>query len=121
MPSSDKVIALFREWVGQRAEVLERFPADVITRIASALAEGKTQESDLLRADSIGQHLVEWHREAAFLVSLTLFPEKFTNEEIRKEIDSLMWDVPAHILEAARLGGYPVENIFKDKDETTSS
>ncbi|MCE0523215.1 MAG: hypothetical protein LV480_09930 [Methylacidiphilales bacterium] len=122
MSESDKVIAVFRELVGERVSRLEgsHYPADVNTRITAALTEGGIEEKDLLKKDSIGFHLVDWQRNAAFIVALTLFPEKFTNEEIREEVDSFLWHVPAHVLEAARLGGYPTENIFKEESENTS-
>jgi hypothetical protein len=107
MPETDKVIALFRELVGDRALKLEgrHYPADVNTRITAALTEGPIEEKDLLKKDGIGFHLVDWQRDAAFIVALILFPERFTNEDIRDEVDSFLCHVPAHVLEAARLGG----------------
>ena len=122
MPDADKVIALFHEWVGERASRLEgsHFPADINTRITAALTEGGIDEKDLLRKDSLAFHLVDWQRDAAFIVALVLFPEKFTNEEIRDEIDSFLCHVPAHVLEAARLGGYSTENIFNEESDNPS-
>jgi hypothetical protein len=122
MSESDKVIAIFRELVGERASRLEgaHYLADVNTLITGALTEGGVEEKDLLEKDSIGFHLVDWQREAAFIVALTLFPERFSNEEIRDEVDSFLCHVPAHVIEAARLAGYPTENIFKEESENTS-
>lgn len=122
MPDQDKVIAIFRELVGDRASRLEGsfYPADVNSRITESLCDAKN-ENEPLRKDSIGFHLVDWQRDAAFIVALTLFPERFTNEEIRDEVDSFLWHVPAHIIEAARLAGYPVENIFKNVEEKGES
>jgi len=39
-------------------------------------------------------------------------PKRFTDEEIREGVDNLPIHVPAHILEAARLGGCKAENVF---------
>jgi hypothetical protein len=115
MPTQDTVIAIFRELAGDRAERLEgsRYLADVNTRITEALSDAKTDdEKSLLRKDSIGFHLSDWQREAAFLVAISLFPERFTDEEIREEVDSFLIHAPAHVIEATRLGGYSTENIF---------
>lgn len=110
---ADKVITIFRELVGERAEKLHDFPADIQSRIAQALSEGKIPEGkEISREEQIGFHLVDWHRDAAFIVALILFPEKFTDDEIQDGIIGLLYHMPAHIIEAARLGGYPTENIF---------
>lgn len=121
MPTSDKVISIFREITGDRAFRLEgsHFPADVNSRITEALTDGNVDDPELLKKDSIGFHLIDWQRDAAFIVALTLFPDRFTDEEIRDEIDSFLIHVPAHILEAARLAGYPANNIFEEKDKET--
>ncbi|MEJ0000305.1 MAG: hypothetical protein WDO13_14780 [Verrucomicrobiota bacterium] len=119
MPEADKVISLFRELVGDRASRLEgaHFPADINSRITAALTQ---PGEDPVSKDPIGFHLVDWQRDAAFIVALILYPEKFTDEEIREEIDSFLCHVPAHVLEAARLAGYPTENIFRTGTEETS-
>ena len=72
----------------------------------------------VLQRDGIGFHLVDWQNDAAFIVALVLFPERFTDEEIREGVDRLLVHVPAHVLEAARLGGYQTENIFMEKPLT---
>jgi hypothetical protein len=119
MPESDKVIAIFRELVGERALKLDgsRFPADAMDRITEALTQ---PGEDPVAKDRISHHLMEWQRSAAFLVALALFPERFTDEEIQDEVEDFFLDVPAHVLEAARVAGCPAKNIFHDKDEETS-
>jgi hypothetical protein len=121
--ADDKVIQIFRELVGDRANklVASHYPADINSRITVALTEDGAGLTDdqVLQRDGIGFHLVDWQSDAAFIVALVLFPERFTNQEIREGVDSFLVHVPAHILEAARLGGYQTENIFieKPKDE----
>jgi hypothetical protein len=121
MPEADKVIAIFRELVGERASRLEdaHFPAEANTRITAALTEAGTGIKESLKNENIGFHLLDWQRDAAFIVALILFPEKFTNEDIRGGIDQFLSHVPAHIIEAARLGKYPVDNIFEVNEEST--
>lgn len=117
----DKALEIFRELVGERAERLRgsHYPADVNTRITAALSADEEDSSgtSVLRRDGIGFHLVDWQHEAAFLVALVLFPERFTDEEICDGVESVLLHVPAHILEAARLGGYQTTNVF---DATSS-
>jgi hypothetical protein len=123
--ADDKVIQIFRELVGARADKLEgsHFPADINSRITHALAGDAESSTDerVLRQDGIGFHLVDWQSDAAFIVALVLFPERFTDEEIRDGIDGFLWHVPAHVLEAARLGGYPTKNIFAEPETTDDS
>ena len=112
--ASDKVATIFRELVGDSAERLSgsRYLADVNSRITQALAGDASSDETVLRMDGIGFHVVDWQNEAAFIVALCLFPERFTDDEIRAGIEALLIHAPQHILEAARLGGYPTENIF---------
>ena len=116
---SDKVLTIFRETSGEAAERLDgsRYLADVNSRVAVALSGDSLSDECALRMDEIGFHVVDWQSEAAFIVALCLFPDRFTNEEIREGIEALLIHVPHHILEAARPGGDPTENIFKDDEE----
>jgi len=103
----DKVIEIFRELVGERAEKLSptHFPADINDVITSALMKENPEwtEEELLRKDLIGLNLVGWNREAAFLVALILSPEKFKEEEIQEEVGSLLAHVPLHVQEAEEI------------------
>ena len=112
----DKAVQIFRELVGERANKLDasHYPTDINTRITAALIEdgGYCSTEQVVQRDGVGFHLVDWQSDAAFIVALVLFPERFTDEEIREGVDGFLVHVPAHILEAARLGGYPTKNIF---------
>ena len=118
----DKVTQIFRELVGERANKLSptHYPADINDRITVALTEDGdySNTEDVLRRDGIGFHLVDWQHNAAFLVALVLFPERFTDEEIRDGVVRFLIHAPSHVLEAARLGGYQTQNIFLDDDTT---
>lgn len=74
-------------------------------------------EAKILHADEIAFHLTDWSAEAAFLVALHLFPERFTKEEIEEGVLAFLIHAPNHIVAAARLSGHPVEDIFKEDDD----
>ena len=106
--------------VGDRANKLEptHFPADVNSRIVDGIISeyDDPTEEKILAANDIGFHLVDWQSDAAFLVALTLFPERFTDEEVAEGVRMFLIHVPAHVIEAARLGNYPFENPYVDED-----
>ena len=103
----DKVLEIFRELVGDKADKLSasHFPADINDRITSALAKENPEWTDeeIVKNDQIGMNLVDWQRDAAFIVALTLFPERFTDKEIQDEIRALMIHIPAHVKDAEEL------------------
>ncbi|MBI5382170.1 MAG: hypothetical protein HZA31_09755 [Opitutae bacterium] len=113
MSARETVSAIFRELVGAKAERLdaEHYLADVNSRITSALTRKDDGEEAILHADKIGFHLVDWQADAAFIVALSLCPERFTDEEIQEGIEAFLIHAPSHIVEAARLAGYPTDNF----------
>ena len=114
MKSDEKMLAIFREIVGERSERLKggKSLADSIERIASGLRKENIQQSQ-----DIGFHLMDWQAEAAFLVAVALYPERFTDEEIQDGVEGVLIHAPHHILEAARQAGYEPQNIFDEKNE----
>lgn len=64
MSAHEKVAEIFREIAGNKADRLSatHFPADVNSRITRAIAASNS-ESDILSADHIGFHLVDWQTE----------------------------------------------------------
>jgi hypothetical protein len=110
-----KVSAIFSELAGERARQLD--PVIRTRKTQDLLREALSEDYPSEVADQIGFHLVDWNSDAAFLVAVHLFPEKFSPEEIRAGVELFLVHVPAHVMEAARLGGYPAENIFLEGDE----
>lgn len=112
----DKVDAIFRELAGDRALALDaaKFPAGICSVITAALVAPDANDDNVLRADEIAFHLTDWSSEAAFLVALHLYPEKFSEDEIREGVQALLIHVPHHVTEAARLAGHPPEDLFRD-------
>lgn len=108
-----KVREIFHEMAGDRVATLAADkPAASINAV---IREALMAEYDVTTSDEIGFHLVDWNAEAAFLVALHLFPERFTKEEIRDGIRALLIHAPAHIRAAARLAGHPSDDIFLEE------
>jgi hypothetical protein len=109
-----KVEDIFTELVGPaRANWLKPgVPSRCMGQIAQAVASesGYAKET----AGSIAINVADWQADAAFLVALHLFPERFTDEEIDAAVGSLLIHVPAHVIAAARLAGHPTEDIFAE-------
>ncbi|MCG8333930.1 MAG: hypothetical protein MJE63_05400 [Proteobacteria bacterium] len=100
----DKVVEIFREIVGEKAKNLSGsfFPAYANTKITNALASEfpNLNPEEYTKLDSIGMNLTCWQRDAAFIVALVLFPEKFTDKDIQEEIRSLLIHMPDHLKNA---------------------
>jgi hypothetical protein len=62
--------------------------------------------------------MTDWMPDAARLIALNLYPEKFTDEEIEEMIGRFMCHAPEHVVAAARqYHGYPVVDSFGDGAE----
>jgi hypothetical protein len=115
-PDSDskaKVAAIFRELVGDRATSL--CEGLCISGVADTIAAALRQETDIPaeRAEDIGFHLSDWHSDAAFIVALHLFPERFTSAEIADGVEGFLIHARNHIAAAAALADHPVDDIFE--------
>jgi hypothetical protein len=109
-----KVDAIFRELVGDRATQLR---GNVNARRANdILGQALAEDLDPLKADQLAFNLVDWNSDAAFLVGVILFPERFTPEELRVGVDMFLIHAPNHILTAARLGGYEAKDLDLDEN-----
>ena len=104
-----KVLAIFSELAGPRAGRLGE-PAAQETRqtLMSALAGDYQPEI----ARELAFHLVDWHTDAAFILAVHLFPERFTVEELAAGTQMLLIHVPNHLAAAAKLAGHPVQDVF---------
>ena len=59
--------------------------------------------------------MMDWHGDAVFLIALSLFPERFTDEEIRQGVIWFLIHAGYHIPEAADLIMYPIRSHFREK------
>jgi hypothetical protein len=103
-----KVDAIFRELAGDRADALR---GDVPARQANdVLGRSIAAESDLdfLKADELAFNLLDWNADAAFIVAVCMYPERFTQAELAAGVGMFMVHVPDHVMAAARIGGYAV-------------
>jgi hypothetical protein len=107
-----KVDEIFRELAGpERAKWLG---AGIPSRCTPQVAQAVCTQSDYSEKVGwdIGIHVTDWQYDAAFLVALHLFPERFTDEEIDEAVRSLLIHVPAHVIAAARLAGYSTDDYL---------
>lgn len=104
-----KVSAIFRKFAGRRAE---RLNPDTFNRAAAqAIAAALVKERGFAkrRAYDIGFHLSDWAADAAFIVALHLFPERFTEREIETAVEAFLIHAPSHVTAAATLLGHPID------------
>lgn len=106
-----KAREIFREFFGdKRCNTL-----DVQDRIAKAVAEGTTKKKFLKKGLEIGFHMMDWHGDARFLIALSLFPDRFTNAEIRQGVIWFLNHAGYHVPEAERLIMFPIRSHYRDK------
>jgi hypothetical protein len=108
---AEKVLAIFRELVGDRAECLDgSTPSSAARR---ALETALADDYDPERAADVAFHLIDWNWDAAFLVAVHLFPERFTAEELAAGAGMVLLHAPNHLAAAATLIHHPVQDVFK--------
>ena len=109
-----KVAAVFAELVGDRAKRLDGsvIAEPAMSTIGSALADVYGEN-----AAEIAFHIADWNSDAAFIVAVHLFPERFTPEEIAAGIGLFLVHAPNHIRAACGLTGEYVWENFPDDDE----
>jgi hypothetical protein len=112
----EKVDSIFREWVGNRADMLKatKLGFGLMSTITSALTNRDASEEEILKAKELAFHIGDWNTDAAFIVALTLFPERFTRAEIEAGVDALLFHAPSHMFTAAKLRGAPVDDLRED-------
>lgn len=101
-----KAMTILTELAGERAPKLRVNGAHDV--IAGALKH----EFGLERADDVAFHLSDWAEDAAFLIALHLFPERFDVDEIRAGVMAFLIHAPNHINAAAHLAGWPLQDVF---------
>src|SRR5262249_39540964 len=100
----------FAEMVGDRAGRLDGsvLPEPARKVVTAAL----TEEYGAAKAAAVSLHMTDWNWDAAFVVALHLFPERFTAEEIEAGIGLFLVHAPNHIREACRLTNHGVWEDF---------
>lgn len=96
-----KVLDIFSELVGDRAR---RLDGSVNANEAmNAIAAALTDEQGIEKAYEIAFHMADWNWDAAFMVTLHLFPERFTRDEIDAGLRLFLVHAPSHIRAACEL------------------
>ena len=112
---TEKVAAIFRELAGDRAHHLHG--SALATPVRDAIAAALAAENGSDTAAKVALHMSDWNSDAAFVVALHLFPERFTPEEIEAGIRMFLIHAPNHIREACRLTETYVWEHFPYDDE----
>lgn len=112
---NEKVLSLFAKLVGERARKLDGsvHATEAMNAITLALAEDHGWD----KANKIAINMADWNWDAAFVVALHLFPERFTPQEIEAGIGLFLVHAPNHIREACRLTNTYVWDDFPYDDE----
>jgi hypothetical protein len=111
----EKVSAIFRELVGSRERELDGSVESVQTKRAIAAALAQSYDADT--ATKVALHMSDWNSDAAFIVALHLFPERFTPDEIEAGMGLFLVHTPNHVREACRLTGQYVWEDFPYEDQ----
>jgi len=103
-----KVATVFASIPAIKRRPLDRVEPAEFDAISAALVTGLSPKV----AYDIAFHLTDWHFEAAFLLAVTWFPERFTQEEMRCNITGFVIHAPNHVAAAAKLAGWPIQDVF---------
>jgi hypothetical protein len=112
-----KVSSIFKELAGSRERDLDGSVESIQTKKAIAAALAQSYDGDT--AEKVALHMSDWNSDAAFIVALHLFPERFTSEEIEAGVGLFLIHAPNHIREACRLTGQYVWEDFPYGDEAS--
>ncbi len=109
-----KVNDIFTELAPDRAVALseDRLAKNIIFRIKAIV----TREYGARKASTLGMHMSEWNADAAFIVALHLYPDRFTDKEIRTGIELFLAHAPNHIRAACQITGQYVWENFPESD-----
>ena len=105
-----KVGLLMRKAFGARAAwIFEGTPGVNTMRF---IERAFKSEHTIKDAWEIGFQMGDWGRDAAYMLALHLFPEKFTAAEIRALVMAVIIHVPNHIAAAAALLDCPISDTW---------
>lgn len=106
----EEVVAdIFREIAGVRAL---RLAGDFVNAETSRALSNALKKRYPEKSRDIAFHLTDWNSDAAFIVAMHLYPERFTTEQIEEGVERFLVHAPNHVAAAAKLGEWPVTDIF---------
>ena len=65
-------------------------------------------------ARDLAFHLSDWREDAAFLLAMSLAPERFSAEDLSEGLMAFVTHAPNHVMAAANIAGFPASDIFAD-------
>ncbi|HEV7279150.1 MAG TPA: hypothetical protein VGN57_02955 [Pirellulaceae bacterium] len=96
-----KVREIFQQTFGERSRaILGHQPFSDADRL---LIDAHREDWGDLKAADIAFHMTDWKADAAAIVALHLFPEKFTPEEAQLLVQDFLIHAPSHIRAACVL------------------
>jgi hypothetical protein len=107
-----KANTILAELVGNKAVLLDG--SQVAEEAQRAITNALRAQFGEEKAADIAFHLTDWNSDAAFIVALLLFPDRFTPEEIEDGILGFACHAPNHVAQVAKLMDFRVEDIFSD-------
>ncbi|MEM7682785.1 MAG: hypothetical protein AAF288_12580 [Planctomycetota bacterium] len=104
-----KVREVWSELAGEHAVRLDHLHKGGASALRDALLTPDRKDKV---AQDIAFHLTDWKDDAAFLLAVHLFPERFTKQEIAVGMSGFLVHAPNHVAAAAKLYGEPVSDVF---------
>jgi hypothetical protein len=108
--ASKKAMAIFKKAFGERAAHL--FTGASTIQMGHTITAAFARHVRREKAQDIGFHLGDWAHDAALILALHMFPEKFSREEIRRVTDFVAAGLPYHAAALATHFGY--EGLARD-------
>ena len=65
-------------------------------------------------AEHLAFHLMDWTYDAAFLLAVAMYPERFSAREIRCGVDMMLVHVPNHVAAAAKISEYGCADVWNE-------
>jgi hypothetical protein len=81
------------------------FSSQNVGQTMRVIVEAFASEMDSKKAEELAFNMADWGGDAAFVVALHLFPERFTADEIREATRSLAFHIPYHASNIADILG----------------
>ena len=105
-----KTRAILVKAFGRRATRL--FEGSSTQRMMQTIAGAFAHRMNREKAADVGFHLGDWAHDAALVLALHMYPERFTTEEIRQVADFVTAGTPYHCAALATHFGY--EGLARD-------
>jgi hypothetical protein len=98
-----KVEEIFNAAFGENAARV--FSAQNVAPTMQTVKQAFAPEMDSEKAEELGFNMADWGSDAAFIIALHLFPERFTAGEIRAATSALASHLPYHVTNVAEALG----------------